>query len=267
MPSYVVTGASKGLGRELVRQLAAQSPSNTVLAIVRSNDASSPLSVLAKAHPNIHIITGNVTDPQSILAAAQEASTILDGKLDVFIHNSNSVDMATFGHSPTQVPFDLEATKQFYEEPVRTAVWGAAWATNAFLPLIEKGELKKIAHITSSMANTDVILGTGIAYGLAYSIAKAGMNVQIAKYAAELAPKGIKTVAICPGWVDTWEEGPKPPQVVEALKVMLAQFQKIEPELKGQISVEQSVAEQLRVIEALDAAKSGTVIQSKKYKV
>lgn len=46
---------------------------------------------------------------------------------------------------------------------------------------------------------------------------------------------------------------------------MLSQFQKMEPDLKGQISVEQSVAEQLRVIEALDAARSGTVIQSKKY--
>lgn len=47
---------------------------------------------------------------------------------------------------------------------------------------------------------------------------------------------------------------------------MLAQFQKMEPELKGQISVEESVAEQLRVIEALDVAKSGTVIKSKEYK-
>lgn len=202
MPSYAVTGASKGLGRELVRQLA-QSPSNTVLAIVRSLDPASPLAALAQSHSNIHVITGNVTDPQSILAAAQEASDILDGKLDVFIHNSNSVDLSTFSLGPTKVPFDIEATKQFYEEPVRTAIWGAAWATNAFLPLIEKGDLKKIVHITSSMANTDVILTTGVDYGLAYSIAKAGMNVQVAKYAAELAPKGIKTVAICPGWVDT----------------------------------------------------------------
>ncbi|KAL7898010.1 hypothetical protein HDV63DRAFT_410553 [Trichoderma sp. SZMC 28014] len=264
MPSYAITGASKGLGRELVRQLASQSPSNTVLAIVRSNDPSSPLAALAKSHPNIHIITGNVTDPQSILATAQEASKILDGKLDVFIHNSNSVDMATFAYTPTQVPFDVEAAKQFYEEPVRTAVWGGAWATNAFLPLIEKGDVKKIAHITSSMANTDTILVGGVDYGLAYSIAKAGMNVQIAKYAVELAPKGIKTVAICPGWVDTWD-GPKPPQLVEAIKVMLTQFQKIDPDIKGQISVEQSVAEQLRVIEALDAARSGTTIRSKDY--
>lgn len=203
MPSYAITGASKGIGREYVRQLA-QSPSNTVLAIVRNPDSAS-IKALADAHPNVHIIKGDVTDPQSILAAAAEASKILDGKLDVLVHNSNSVDQATFALPPSKVPFDVEAARQFYEEPNRTAIWGGAWATNAFLPLIEKGELKKIAHVTSSMADTDIILGTGVDYGLAYSIAKAGMNVQIAKYAVELAPKGIKTVAICPGWVDTWE--------------------------------------------------------------
>jgi hypothetical protein len=48
---------------------------------------------------------------------------------------------------------------------------------------------------------------------------------------------------------------------------MLSQFRKVEPDLKGQISVEQSVSEQLRVIEALDVAKSGTVIRSKEYSV
>ncbi|UKZ76446.1 hypothetical protein TrVFT333_004150 [Trichoderma virens FT-333] len=263
MPSYAITGASKGIGREFVRQLA-QSPSNTVLAIVR--DPESPgIKALAQAHSNVHLIKANVTDPQSILAAAEQAAAILDGKLDVLIHNSNSVDMATFSLPPSKVPFDVEATRSFYEEPVRTAIYGAAWATNAFLPLIEKGDFKKIAHITSSMANTDVILGTGVDYAVAYSIAKAGMNVQIAKYAAELAPKGIKTVAICPGWVET-HEGPKPPQLVEATEIMLNQFRKMEPDLKGQMPVEESVSQQLRVINGLDAARSGTVIRARDFK-
>ncbi|KAF3068259.1 hypothetical protein CFAM422_008052 [Trichoderma lentiforme] len=260
MPSYAITGASKGIGREFVRQLA-QSPSNTVLALVR--DPESPgIKALAQSHSNIHIIKADTTDPQSILAAAEQASKILGGKLDVFIHNSNSVDLSTFSLPPSKVPFDVEATRKFYEEPLKTAVYGGAWATNAFLPLIEKGDLKKIAHITSSMAQPEVILGAGVDYAVAYSIAKAGLNVQVAKYAAELAPKGIKTVAICPGWVDT-HEGPKPPQLVEATEVMLNQFRKIEPDLKGQITAEESVSQQLRVIDALDAARSGTTIRAR----
>lgn len=204
MPSYAITGASKGIGREFVRQLA-QSPSNTILALVR--EPSPPLLALAQSHPNnIHIIKADTTDPSSILAAARQASDLLPGgKLDVLIHNANSVDLDTFALPPTKVPFDVDATRRFYEVPARTAIWGGAWTTNAFLPLIERGEQKKIVHITSTMASTELILGSGIDYALAYAIAKAGMNVQVAKYAAELAPKGIKTLALCPGWVDTWE--------------------------------------------------------------
>ncbi|KAL7820615.1 hypothetical protein V8C26DRAFT_392736 [Trichoderma gracile] len=205
MPSYAITGASKGIGREFVRQLA-QSPSNTILALVRT--PSPPLLALAESHPNIHIIKADTTDPSSILAAAREASEILGdsgGKLDVLIHNANSVDLDTIALPPTKVPFDVDATRNFYEVPARTAIWGGAWTTNAFLPLIERGEMKKIVHITSTMANPEFIVASGVDYALAYAIAKAGMNVQVAKYAAELAPKGIKTLALCPGWVDTWE--------------------------------------------------------------
>jgi NAD(P)-dependent dehydrogenase (short-subunit alcohol dehydrogenase family) len=292
MPSYAITGASKGIGREFVRQLA-QSPSNTILALVRS--PSPALLALAQSHPNIHIIkNADTTDPSSVLAAAREASQILgdsSGGLDVLIHNANSVNLDTFALPPSKVPFDLEATRTFYEVPARTAIWGGAWTTNAFLPLIEKGQLKKIVHITSTMADTDFILGSGIDYALAYAIAKAGMNVQVAKYAAELAPKGIKTLSLCPGWVDTWESeqgnersppppppayysfqrltwllGPKPPQLVEAEELMLAQFRKVEPDLKGQISVQESVSQQLKVIDALDAARSGTVIKARDFK-
>lgn len=269
MPSYAITGASKGIGREFVRQLA-QSPSNTILALVRS--PSPALLALAQSHPNIHIIkNADTTDPSSVLAAAREASQILgdsSGGLDVLIHNANSVNLDTFALPPSKVPFDLEATRTFYEVPARTAIWGGAWTTNAFLPLIEKGQLKKIVHITSTMADTDFILGSGIDYALAYAIAKAGMNVQVAKYAAELAPKGIKTLSLCPGWVDTWEseQGPKPPQLVEAEELMLAQFRKVEPDLKGQISVQESVSQQLKVIDALDAARSGTVIKARDFK-
>ncbi|KAL6875207.1 NAD(P)-binding protein [Trichoderma novae-zelandiae] len=266
MPSYAITGASRGIGREFVRQLA-QSPSNTVLALVRNPSPSAipALHALAQSRPNIRLVRADVTDPASVLAAAREAAGTLDGRLDVLIHNANSVDLATVALPPTKVPFDVEAARRFYEEPFRTAVWGGAWTTNAFLPLIERGELKKIVHITSGMASTDVILGSGIDYALAYSIAKAGMNVQVAKYAVELAPKGIKTLALCPGWVDT-HDGPKPPQVVQAEEQFLARFRRIEPDLKGQMTVEESVSQQLKVIDALDAARSGTVIRAREFK-
>ena len=203
MSSYAITGASKGIGREFVRQLAADS-TNTVLAIVR-NPESADISDLASKHSNVHIIKGDVTDPNSILEAATAAAAITDGKLDVLIHNSNAVDMAAMSSNPSQLPFDAQAIREIFDPSFSTAVYGGLWTTNAFLPLIEKGSQKKIVHISTAMADLDLIKKSGVSYAVAYSVAKAGMNVQVAKYAAELAPKGIKVVALSPGWVDTWE--------------------------------------------------------------
>lgn len=276
MSSYAITGASKGIGLEFVRQLAANT-SNTVLAIVR-NPKSSDISELASKYPNVHVVNGDVTDPKSILEAASTASTITGGKLDVLIHNSNAIDPATMALSPSQFLFDAEAVRAAFEPSLVTAIYGGLWATNAFLPLIEKGSQKKIVHISTAMADTDFINKTGISYGVAYSVAKAGMNVQVAKYAAELAPKGIKVLALSPGWVDTWEgkwtfprlvakmvdsnmiPGEKPAEVVQGEEFMLKQFQIADPELKGQIQPEESVSKCLEVIERLDEKSSGLLL-------
>ncbi|KAJ5595019.1 short-chain dehydrogenase [Penicillium hispanicum] len=254
MSSYAITGASKGIGFEFVRQLAADS-TNTVLAIVRNPELPN-LSELATKHPNVHIIRGDVTDPKSILEAASAAAAVTGGKLDVLIHNSNAVDMAAMGSSPTQLPFDAQALRAIFDTSLSTAIYGGLWMTNAFLPLIEKGTQKKIVHISSAMADLDFIHTTGISYGVAYSVAKSGMNVQVAKYAAELAPRGIKVLALSPGWVDTWE-GEKPSEVLQAEAGILKDFQAAEPELKGQIQPEESVRKSLQVIERLNVETNG----------
>lgn len=203
MSSYAITGASKGIGREFVLQLAADT-SNTVLAIVR-NPESPSISELVSNHPNVHAIKGDVTDPKSILDAASAAAVITGGKLDVLIHNSNAVDMASMSSNPSQIPFDAQAIRAIFDLPFSTGIYGGIWTTNAFLPLIEKGTQKKIVHLSTAMADVDFINNTGVSYAVPYSIAKAGVNIQVAKYAAELAPKGIKVLALSPGWVDTWE--------------------------------------------------------------
>ncbi|KAJ5613924.1 short-chain dehydrogenase [Penicillium herquei] len=257
MSSYAITGASKGIGREFVRQLATD-PNNTVLAIVR-NPGSPDISELASQYPNVHLIAGDVTDPKSILNAASAAAAITGGKLDVLIHNSNAVDASTMSLSPSQIPFDSEATRAMFEPPLSTAIYGGLWATNAFLPLIQKGTQKKIVHITSAMGDVDLILASGISYAVAYSVAKAGLNIQVAKYAAELAPQGIKVIGLSPGWVDTWE-GEKPSAVVEGENFMLKQFQSIVPSLEGQIQPEESVSKALKVIENMDVKSSGLML-------
>ena len=202
MPSYAVAGSSRGLGLEFVVQIS-KTPSNTVFAIVRNPELAERLQELARERPNIHIIHADVKDPNALKEAAATTSKVTGGKLDVLIYNANMYDAATGGVTASMLPADREAVQNVFECALFSSIYGPAWTTNAFLPLIEQGEEKKIVHITSAMADIDFIRKTGIQHSVAYAAGKASMNVLVAKYAAELAPKGIKTLAVSPGWVET----------------------------------------------------------------
>ncbi|KAK0617009.1 putative short-chain dehydrogenases/reductase [Immersiella caudata] len=258
MPSYAVTGTSRGLGLEFVKQLSL-APSNTVFALVRNPSSATSLNQLAAQHPNLHIIQADITDPQSLVAAAAQISSSTNGTLDVLINNAVSTNTAVAPLLPSQIPLDVAGTQDFFKAATDSALYGAIWTTNAFLPLIEKGNAKKIVHISTGIADPKVIKGTGIANVVDYAVAKGAMNVLVAKYAAELEPKGIKVVAISPGWVDTWE-GEKPAEVGEFIRFTLEHFRKLWPDLKGQLTPEESVKMVLEVVEALSPEQTGFMV-------
>lgn len=204
MPSYAITGAARGLGLELVRQLSSN-PSNTIFGIVRNPDNAINLAALTKLNPNVHIIKGDVGSPEQLATAAAAVSEVTGSGLDILIHNAASTDPATFLLPPSQLPADAEGLHEAFRDTLDTSVFGAIIVTNAFLPLLRQGIEKKIVHISSGMADVDMIKKAGISYAVAYSAAKAALNVVVAKYAAELAPDSIKVLALSPGWVDTYE--------------------------------------------------------------
>jgi NAD(P)-dependent dehydrogenase (short-subunit alcohol dehydrogenase family) len=75
----------------------------------------------------------------------------------------------------------------------------AVFTTNAFLPLIRKGEVKKIIIISSGMAGENVILTTELPFTIGYAAAKAGLNAIVAKYAVQLKGEGIISLSLSPG--------------------------------------------------------------------
>jgi NAD(P)-dependent dehydrogenase (short-subunit alcohol dehydrogenase family) len=77
------------------------------------------------------------------------------------------------------------------------------YVINSFLDLIRKGAEKKIIFISSQSGNLDFTRRTGFSTLLGYSVSKAGMNMAVTKFATQLAPEGIKTLALSPGWVNT----------------------------------------------------------------
>ncbi|KAK3388013.1 hypothetical protein B0H63DRAFT_542552 [Podospora didyma] len=261
MSSYAITGASRGLGREFVRQFC-QNPFNIVFALVRSPDSATKLKELSQENTNIHIIKADVTNPQSMIDAAAQISAISGDKLDVLIHNAVAYNQASAHLTPSQIPLDEEATHQMFGDALSTSLYGMIWATNAFLPLIENGTSKKIIHLSTALVDQDVTKKVGMAQQVDYVVGKAALNVLVAKYAVELESKGIKMLAIAPGWVDTYD-GPLPkPTELEAMNAeILRRFQKADPNFgAGQLTMEDSVRMQLEVIAGLDMEQSGTFV-------
>lgn len=207
MSSYAITGASRGLGREYVNQFS-QDPLNTVFALVRNPSAAGQLKELAEKRTKVHIIKADVTDPESLIEAAAQVSKISGGKLDVLIHNAVQYNEAAAFLTPSQIPLDKEATHDMFDYALSSSLYGTIWTTNAFLPLIEKGADKKIILTSTGLVDMNLTKVAGVAMQVDYVVGKAALNVLAAKYAVELAPKGIKVLAMSPGWVDTYE-GPR----------------------------------------------------------
>lgn len=292
MPSYAITGAARGLGFEWINQLSVN-PSNVVFALVRNENTASKLNALAKERKNIHVIQCDVTKPDQVMAAAKQIDTATGGSLDVLVHNGTSLDMST-----TPLPASAftaekpELTRSAFDGAFSTGIYGALWITNALIPLIKKGEKKSIVHITSGIADLHLTKVTGIDYMVPYAIAKAGMNVLVAKWAVELKDYGIKVLALSPGWVDTRESTeprkksnfffwslqpnsivslrrklltycpirPASAQELAAYQVLFTQFQRVKPDLTGAITPEDSVRMQLEVVDRLDDKMSGAFV-------
>jgi len=74
---------------------------------------------------------------------------------------------------------------------------------NLALPLIRKGQAKKIIAISSGMADPDFITQFSIVDGAPYSISKGALNIAIAKFDAQYRKEGILFMAVSPGLVAT----------------------------------------------------------------
>ncbi|KAL7658381.1 hypothetical protein ACMYSQ_004509 [Aspergillus niger] len=138
MRSYLITGCSRGLGLELVNQLAAK-PEEEVGIIFASarKPGSLKLQELLQQHPGrIIYVPLDVTDSESARNAAKLVTTTLDGKgLDVLINNAG-----VMRYGPIEEMDDLE-------DAFRVNVAGVHNVTRAFVPLLRKGAKKTVLNM------------------------------------------------------------------------------------------------------------------------
>lgn len=247
MPSYLITGASRGLGYAFVQHLAAI-PGNTVIGLARNKDST--LKRLEKdGISNVSIVQGDITDRPSLKTAFTEISTITNGSLDYLINNAALVSERTA--YKTLVDDDLEALEQDFMDSFRANVMGPTNTINIFLPLIRAGKEKKIIVISTGMADLDLVNKFDIPIASPYSVSKAATNALVAKYNAALGKsEGILVLALSPGLVDTSEGKPMTEEEIQGGQAMGAMFHEYAPHFTGPISPSESVDMCLKVIES-----------------
>jgi NAD(P)-dependent dehydrogenase (short-subunit alcohol dehydrogenase family) len=86
--TYVITGASRGIGLEFVKQLSSTSKENVIFALARNPNDSKDLLELVKNNNNIKTVTLDVSDEASIKEAAEKVAQLAPHGIDVLINNA-----------------------------------------------------------------------------------------------------------------------------------------------------------------------------------
>ncbi|CDO74376.1 hypothetical protein BN946_scf184956.g5 [Trametes cinnabarina] len=199
---WLVTGANRGIGLELTKQLL-RNPSNIVLAACRNPDQAAALNEVAQAaNGRVHVLCLDVTDRSSIRDAFSEATRILGDKGIDYLLNNAAINLRDWDSAFT---LDPDVMQQVFE----TNVVGPAYITQVFLPLVEKSAKKMVVNVSSELGRFNADFGTR---STSYSVAKAGLNMLTYKQQKERPD--IVFISLCPGWLKTDMGGQEAPNDV-----------------------------------------------------
>jgi len=203
VPTILITGTSRGLGLEFVRQYAADGW--TVLACARQPTASPELLALAAQHPSsVKLIALDVEDH---VAIDRTARALADTPIDVLLNSAGIMGKGSFAAEGLE--FGRFGTSDFddWARVFRINVMGPMKMAEAFVNHVAGSQQKKIVTLTS-MVGSVALNRAGSLY--AYRASKAAVNAMMKSMAIDLAKShGIVATAIHPGWVRTELGGPR----------------------------------------------------------
>ncbi|KAH9932702.1 NAD(P)-binding protein [Epithele typhae] len=268
MPSYAIIGASRGIGLEFAIQLG-KVAGNTVFAVVRNPDTAKKLEPVVSAHPNVHMIKGDMESAASLQSAVADVSKITGGKLDYLIVNGARLLTANFQFTIDKyakliafVSPDAQTLETDLMDGFRINAVGAAHSANAFLPLLRKGGPKKILFVASTAGDMDFAVANDFANNCQYTASKSAMNMIAAQFAIALKSEGFVVLAINPGMVNTMAEDPNDFQtVLNMVPDMVKKFKENYPEWNGlPITPTKSVSMVLDVLHKAGPESSGKLL-------
>ncbi len=201
----LVTGANRGIGLEIVRQLSRIG----LIAVLASRDlekGKAAAAALASEGLDAPVVALDVTDADSIRAAVAKVLGLF-GRIDVLVNNAGIMKE---GFSPEDASV-LDVSSDLVNLTFLTNTVGPLRLIQATVPRMGERGYGRIVNLSSG-AGQLAEMGSGFP---AYRLSKSALNALTRLTAAELGPHEIKVNSVCPGWVRTDMGGPNATRTVE----------------------------------------------------
>jgi len=191
MRSVIITGADRGLGLSLSKEFLARG--YKVFAGKFLNDYTL-LEDLQNKDKNLHILHLDVASPENIAEVRDTVSKLTGGSLDILI--SNAALMGPASCSLYEPPMDLEAVWESFS----VNALGALCMAEHFLPLLEKGEMKRLCFVSSEVSSI-LLMKTSRDGGFPYPLSKTSLNMGVRLMHNLLYPQGFTFRLYHPGYM------------------------------------------------------------------
>ncbi len=191
----LVTGANRGIGKEVARQMAERG--YEVLLSARDGDEAAAVAdeLAQREGASVRPVSLDVADPDSVAAAGEWVRTNM-GRLDVLVNNAGiGSDFGVAGVAP-----DFDAIQR----ALGTNFYGSYRLTVTLLDLLRASAHPRIVNVSSGMGGVAEMGG----WSPGYRVSKAALNAMTRILSTELKDDGVLVNSACPGFVNTDMGGP-----------------------------------------------------------
>lgn len=217
----LITGANKGIGFEIARQLGAQG----ITVLVGARDQARGEDAVGKLRSegvDARAVQIDVTDQATIDGAARSINDTY-GRLDILVNNAG-ISTREWATPPSEL--DIAALRKTYE----TNFFGVFAVTKAMLPLLRRSAAGRIVNMSSEMGSLTLHSDINSVFGqlpptLAYNSSKTALNALTVFFAKELRATNVKINSVTPGYCATDlnnHSGPRTPEQGAQIAVNLA---------------------------------------------
>jgi len=196
----LVTGANRGIGFEIARQLA-EIGNRVILGARNLAQGEAAAKILASNDVKAFAAELDVTDEATIEKLARKID--LDfGRLDILVNNAGILI------DETDLP--SETAPQTTRTTLETNLLGPWRLCQAFIPMMKRNNYGRIVNVSSGAGALSEMSDS--LYAPAYSISKTALNALTIMFASELRGSNILVNAVCPDWVRTDMGGTSAPR-------------------------------------------------------